>query len=320
MTCRTIRQGFTLIELLVVIAIIAILAALLLPALAMAKSKAQRLSCLSQMKQLALGINLFVGDNAEMFPAAASQVGGSAITWDIWIYPYIGGSSSLTPDQVSAGFLEPLDAAAAGAAIGLNVLHCPADTFTKVQWIQDSHWTTKSYAMIACGGKEDYGTLVQVSAVKQLPSTGDPHFRGVGIYWYDASGSGPNWNARGYPVSVVRDPSGTLMLCESASAMGSEGNVWPCTCSGPITSDGTAGGWGNMYQIDLAAPQDPVKLLGNSSGQSYNEGKLLYKAHSSRFNYAFHDGHVETLKYEQTIGTAKLINQPKGMWTIAAGD
>jgi len=62
------KNGFTLIELLVVIAIIAILAAMLLPALASAKEKAKRTQCINDLRQLAVGCNIYSGDNEDWFP------------------------------------------------------------------------------------------------------------------------------------------------------------------------------------------------------------------------------------------------------------
>ena len=100
-TRRADSPAFTLIELLVVIAIIAILAALLLPALARSKQKADRIACLNNLKQVALFVQLYTDDNKDVFPAHRNQNEGdnvvTALTnwWGAAVIGYARNQSNL---------------------------------------------------------------------------------------------------------------------------------------------------------------------------------------------------------------------------------
>jgi prepilin-type N-terminal cleavage/methylation domain-containing protein/prepilin-type processing-associated H-X9-DG protein len=83
-----IRRGFTLIELLVVIAIIAILAAILFPVFAQARGAARKASCLSNMKQLGIGISMYVQDYDEKYPMGVQNDWWDN-TWYRTVTPYV---------------------------------------------------------------------------------------------------------------------------------------------------------------------------------------------------------------------------------------
>ncbi|MDF2440853.1 MAG: hypothetical protein JWN98_1837 [Abditibacteriota bacterium] len=87
------RRGFTLIELLVVIAIIAILAAILFPVFARARENARRTSCLSNQKQIGLGLMMYAQDNDEALPTGCNSGGNG---WASAVAPYIKSTQIYT--------------------------------------------------------------------------------------------------------------------------------------------------------------------------------------------------------------------------------
>jgi prepilin-type N-terminal cleavage/methylation domain-containing protein/prepilin-type processing-associated H-X9-DG protein len=174
------RTGFTLIELLVVIAIIAILAAILFPVFAKAREKARQTSCLSNVKQLGVGLMMYAQDYDERLPATYQRgVAGEdwpLVSWRMMINPYVknaqlqvcpsDGQGQPDPNQVV-----PMPVVSYGAnpwvmpgvrgdfdgAIGS--ITAPAETmmifdaWNAGTWCCDGNWTGGKCSATCFGGK-----------------------------------------------------------------------------------------------------------------------------------------------------------------------
>ena len=163
------REAFTLIELLVVIAIIAILAALLLPALSRAKVSAQRTSCLNKLRQWGLAQVMYSEENNDLLPREAETAGSTLLNWaqivaadgsDVWYNTLprllkLRGAADYLTDK--AGFYEKS-----------SLLHCPT-ALLPPNSVLDSY----AYFSIGMNSKliDGGATTIKTTAVRKPAAT-----------------------------------------------------------------------------------------------------------------------------------------------------
>ena len=259
------RTGFTLIELLVVIAIIAILAAILFPVFAQARERARAVSCLSNTRNIGVGLYMYVQDYDELMPTEFAQIttpetavipGGGAwiIPYDIQILPYIKN------DQVFG---------------------CPSDSGRSDHY--DFVWRKSDFDK---NKKRSYGYVGAVNTIERQNAGGGQPDPNTGMSVWQSP----------HAIASFDEPANTLCIVEEWGLSG--GNPDSGVFGSPWGAAFT-----NCDNWKLAGRHKPA--LNNSekgdafgcAGDYTDPQKFPERGHFDATNCVFTDSHVKPLKY-----------------------